>query len=152
MTTVKDVLRVSMVMPSVLRTVGSVSAISVVLHHVMIGQVCVTVSPGSQVTYVTGVRRVTLALAAVWDAVGVNVPLLPCVALATLSHTAASATRGLEADTASDVCQDSGITAHPAARNVIVQRRIVTCTQETVFPRPRKSASVISTAMRVFGI
>jgi len=55
-------------------------------------------------------------LAAVWDAVGVNVPLLPCVAPATLSHTAASATRGLEADTASDACQDSGITAHPAAR------------------------------------
>lgn len=34
----------------------SVSVISVVLHHVMTGQVCVTVSPGSQVTYVTGVR------------------------------------------------------------------------------------------------
>lgn len=61
-------------------------------------------------------RGATLALAAVWDAVGVNVPLLPCVAPATLSHTAASATRGLEADTASDACQDSGITAHPAAR------------------------------------
>lgn len=34
----------------------SVSAISVVLHHVMTGQVFVTVSLESQVTYVTDVR------------------------------------------------------------------------------------------------
>lgn len=73
-----------MEMPSVPKTVGSVSAISVVLHHVMTGQVFVTVSLESQVTYVTDVRRVILDLAAVWVAVGVNVPLLPSVPPVTL--------------------------------------------------------------------
>lgn len=148
----KDVHQVSMEMPSVLKTVGSVSVISVVLHHVMTGQVFVTVSLESQVTYVTDVRRVILDLAAVWVAVGVNAPLLPSVPPVTLLHTAASAARGLEAGTVSAACQDSGITAHPAARNVIVLRRIVTCTQESVYLRPRKSASVISTVMRVSGV
>lgn len=55
-------------------------------------------------------------MAAVWVAVGVNVPLLPCVPPATLLHTAANAIRGLEAGTVSAACQDSGITAHLAAR------------------------------------
>lgn len=55
-------------------------------------------------------------MAAVWVAVGVNAPLLPSVPPVTLLHTAASAARGLEGDTASAACQDSGITAHPAAR------------------------------------
>lgn len=55
-------------------------------------------------------------MADAWVAVGVNVPLLPFVPLVTLLHTAVSAARGLEAGTVSTACQDSGITAHPAAR------------------------------------
>lgn len=61
-------------------------------------------------------RRVTLDLAAVWVAVGVNVPLLPYVPLATLSHTAASVAQGPEVGIVSAACLDTGITAHLAAR------------------------------------
>lgn len=61
-------------------------------------------------------RRVTLDLAAVWVAVGVNAPLLPYVPLATLSHTAASVAQGSEADIVSVACLDSGTTARLAAR------------------------------------
>lgn len=80
----KGVHLVSMATPSVLKTVKSASAISVVLHHVMTGQVCATVSLGSQVSCVTGVRTVILDLAPAWVAVDVNVLLLPCVPPATL--------------------------------------------------------------------